>query len=132
MSMSFPEPPVVLPVSRFIDQERVDRYAVAAHDPNPIHRDTPEAYSGPFGQPVAHGMLVLAVLSEAMSAAFGWRWAQGGSLKVRFRSPALLPTTVTARAQLKSAHEGLAVYDVLCEDPRGEVLLDGTASAPFL
>jgi 3-hydroxybutyryl-CoA dehydratase len=126
------EPPVVHPVTRLIDQARVDRYALAAHDPNPIHRDTPEAAEGPFGQPVAHGMLVLALVSEAMTEAFGRRWAESGSLKVRWRAPAVPPISVTARATLRSAHEGLAVYDVLCEDPTGEVLLDGTASARFL
>ena len=132
MNILVGEPPVVRPVTRLIDQARVDRYARAAHDPNPIHRDTPEAASGPFGRPVAHGMLVLALVSEAMTEAFGQRWAESGSLKVRWRAPAVPPVTVTARARLRSAHEGLAVYDVVCEDPTGEVLLDGTASARFL
>lgn len=132
MIIPLDEPPVVHAVTRLIDQALVGRYALAAHDPNPIHRDSPEAAAGPFGRPVAHGMLVLAVLSEAMTVAFGRRWAESGTLKVRWRSPAVPPISVTARATLKSAHEGLAVYDVLCEDPTGEVLLDGTASARFL
>jgi acyl dehydratase len=131
MTLSFDEPPVVLPVTRLIDQARVDRYAVAARDMNPIHRNTPEALESQFGQPVAHGMLVLSLISEAMTNAFGTRWAHGGSLQVRFRSPALVPVSVTARAALRTAHEGVAVYDVVCEDPRGEVLLSGRASAPF-
>ena len=126
------EPPLVLPLTRLIDQTGVDRYALAAHDPNPIHRDTPEAAEGPFGRPVAHGMLVRALVSEVMTEAFGARWADSGALKVRWRSPAVPPITVTARATLRSAHEGLAVYDVVCEDPTGDVLLDGTASARFL
>ena len=132
MNVLLGEPPVVRPVTRLIDQARVDHYARAAHDPNPIHRDTVEAAEGPFGRPVAHGMLVLALVSEAMTEAFGQRWAETGSLKVRWRAPAVPPITVTARARLRSAHEGLAVYDVVCEDPTGEVLLDGTASARFL
>ena len=126
------EPPVVRPLTRLIDQARVDRYALAARDPNPIHRDSPEADEGPFGRPVAHGMLVLALVSEAMTVAFGVRWADSGILKVRWRSPAVPPIRVTCRATLKSAHEGVAVYDVVCEDPTGVVLLDGTASARFL
>lgn len=132
MNFTLREPPRPLPLTRLIDQARVDRYALAAHDPNPIHRDTPEAAEGPFGRPVAHGMLVLALVSEVMTEAFGRRWAEGGSLKVRWRAPAVPPITVTARATLRSAHEGLALYDVVCEDPTGEVLLDGTASARFL
>jgi 3-hydroxybutyryl-CoA dehydratase len=120
--------PTIEPVTRLIDQPRVDKYAVAARDPNPIHRETPEAYAGPFGRPVAHGMLVLALVSEAMTNAFGEAWERGGSLKVRWRQPALVPVEVTARATLKSEADGVATYDVSCEDAHGEALLTGTAS----
>ena len=125
------DPLVVAPLTRLIDQPRVDRYAEAAHDPNPIHRDTPQAAASQFGRPIAHGMLVLALVSEAMAAAFGERWAAGGSLRIRFRAPALPPITVTARAELRSAADGVATYDVACEDGDGETLLSGTASAPY-
>lgn len=123
--MSAPE---VVGVTRLIDQPRVDRYAEAAHDPNPIHRETPEAYAGPFGRPVAHGMLVLAPLSEAMANAFGEAWASSGALKVRWRVPAITPVTVTASATLKADADGVATYDVRCETEDGETLLTGTAS----
>lgn len=116
-------------VTRLLDQPRVDRYAEAAHDPNPIHRETPEAYAGPFGQPVAHGMLVLAVASEALTDAFGAAWGETGTLKVRWRSPALTPVTVTATVTLRGEVDGVATYDVTCADQRGETLLTGTASA---
>ena len=73
-------------------------------------------------------MLVLALVSEAMTNAFGEAWERGGSLKVRWRQPALVPIEVTARAVLKSEHDGVATYDVSCEDASGEALLTGTAS----
>lgn len=115
-------------VTRLIDQPRVDRYAVAARDPNPIHRETPEAYAGPFGQPVAHGMIVLGLVSEAMTGAFGEAWPQTGSVKVRWRNPGLTPFTATARAELKRDLDGVATYDITCTDDRGETLLTGTAT----
>ena len=122
--------PVSIAVTRHIDQPRVDRYAVGAHDMNPIHRETPEAYAGPFGRPVAHGMLVLSLVSEAMSNAFGETWERGGSLKVRWRQPAFVPLDITARATLKAEAGGVATYDVVCEDGAGETLLTGSASVP--
>ena len=117
-------------VTRVIDQAHVDRYAVAAHDMNPIHRETPEAYAGPFGRPVAHGMMVLALVSEAMTDAAGDGWASAGALKVRWRSPAFPPVRVTARATLRGEADGIATNDIVCEDERGETLLTGTATAP--
>ncbi len=129
--MSDPVAPEVPSVSRRLDQPRVDRYAAAARDPNPIHRDTPEARASQFGRPIAHGMLVLALVSEAMTRAFGERWAAGGALKVRWRAPAVPPVTVTARTALRGVAGGSATYDVVCETEGGEVLLTGIASAPL-
>lgn len=123
--------PVVPSVTRLIDQARVDAYADAARDFNPIHRETPEAYAGPFGRPIAHGMLVLALASEAMSSAFGEAWAASGSMKVRWRQPAIQPVEVTAAAELKSDAGGVASYEVTCSTADGEVLLTGTASVRY-
>ena len=123
--------PEVVPVTRLIDQPLVRAYAAAAHDPNPLHTDEAYAATTPFGRPVAHGMLVLALVAEAMAATFGEAWARGGTLSVRWRSPAMPPCTVTARALLKSEAGGVATYDVSCEDEAGTLLLTGTASAPL-
>jgi acyl dehydratase len=120
----------VEPVTRLLDQARVDAYARAARDPNPLHLDAQVARRSGFEGTIAHGMLVLALVSEAMSAAFGRRWAEGGSLKIRWRAPALIPLTVTARAELRSEQDGVVTYDVTCEDEQGRVLLTGAASAP--
>ncbi len=120
--------PAVPSVTRRIEQERVDRYAVAGRDPNPIHRETPEAYAGPFGRPAAHGMILLALVSEAMGAVFGLAWAETGAFKVRWRSPALPPVTVTAAATLKKDVDGLATYEVAVTDEHGETLLTGTTT----
>jgi 3-hydroxybutyryl-CoA dehydratase len=124
-------PPEVPSVTRLLDQARVDAYAEAAHDHNPIHIDADFAATTMFGQRIAHGMLVLALVSEAMTAAFGTRWATSGALKVRWRAPAIPPVTVTARAALRSADAGVATYDVTCEAEDGTVLLAGTASAAY-
>ena len=128
--------PRVQPVTRLLDQPRVDAYARAARDPNPLHLDAQVARRSGFDGTIAHGMLVLALVSEAMSGAFGRRWAEGGALKVRWRAPALVPATVTARAELRSHVDGVATYDVSCEGEGegegegGTALLTGTASVP--
>ena len=121
-------PPEVAPVRRLIDQDRVDAYAQAARDHNPIHTDAPFAAATDFGRPIAHGMLVLALVSEAMTGAFGARWAEAGALKVRWRAPAVQPVTVTASAEPRGLDDGVASYDVRCADEHGTVLLTGTAS----
>ena len=124
-------PPAVPAVTRLLDQERVNAYAEVARDRNPIHLDPDFARQNGFDSSIAHGMLVLSLVSEAMSAAFGERWANGGTLKIRWRAPALIPVTVTARAELRSESDGVATYDVTCEDQRGTALLTGIASVAY-
>ncbi len=125
------EAPVIVPVTRLIDQARVDAYADAGHDHNPLHLDTPEASASQFGRPIAHGMLVLALVSEMMANTFGQRWTEGGHFKVRWRAPAIPPVTITASAELKSSSDDVATYDVACTSDDGTVLLTGTARAPL-
>ncbi len=123
--------PEVASVTHLVDQAMVEAYARAARDPNPLHTDTEYAKTTPFGRPIAHGMLVLSFVAEAMAAAFGEQWASGGTLSVRWRAPASQPVTVTARAGLRSDSDGVATYDVTCEDETGALLLTGTASARY-
>ncbi|MDA1061645.1 MAG: MaoC family dehydratase [Chloroflexi bacterium] len=121
-------PSEVASVSRLIDQARVVAYATASRDLNPMHTDPAVAAATDFGRPVVHGMLLLALVSEAMGATFGARWAEAGTLKVRWRAPAMQPVTVTAHVAPRGVTDGLASYDVRCEDEHGTVLLTGTAN----
>jgi 3-hydroxybutyryl-CoA dehydratase len=123
--MSAPE---VRPVVRALDQAMIDRYADASGDHNPIHVDLEFARSTPMGGTIAHGMLVLAFMSEMMTACFGPAWLSTGTLDVRFRAPARPGDTVTARARAaESKEEGRLRYAVECVNQSDEVLISGTA-----
>src|SRR3972149_5769856 len=82
-------PPEIPSMVRLVSQEVIDRYAAASGDYNPIHVDPEYARGTPFGGTIAHGMLVLAYISEAMTAAFGRRWWGGGGAAAA-RAPPLL------------------------------------------
>lgn len=123
--------PPVAPLSRRVTQESIRRYAEASGDYNPIHVDEEYARATPFGGIIAHGMLVLAYLSEMMAAAFGDDWLAGGRLKVRFRAPARPGDTLTVRAEARRAREvnggRVFEYNVACSNQGGETLVSGTA-----
>lgn len=72
---------------KLITQDVINSYAAASGDDNLIHIDADFASHGPFGRIVAHGMLVLACISEMLTEAFGRSWLESGRLKVRFRAP---------------------------------------------
>ncbi|MDP6102673.1 MAG: MaoC/PaaZ C-terminal domain-containing protein, partial [Dehalococcoidia bacterium] len=63
-------------ISKVVTQEYINAYAEASGDHNPLHLDQKFAADTHFGQIVAHGMLVLAYVSEMMAQAFGRHWLE--------------------------------------------------------
>jgi 3-hydroxybutyryl-CoA dehydratase len=109
----------------------LSRYAEASGDFNPIHIDEAFAKTTPFGGTIAHGMLVLAFISEMMTIAFDDRWLKGGKLDVRFRAPARPGDLVTASAAPAKHDDAFLKYDVQCMNQKGEVLVSGSAQVPL-
>ena len=123
--------PAVAPVVKRLSQEQLIRYADASGDHNPIHIDETFARATPFGGTIAHGMLVLASISEMMAAAFGEAWLSGGKLRVRFRAPARPGDTITAGARPQAVRDSATlIYAVECRNQDDERLISGTAEVP--
>ena len=115
-------------VTKALTQEKIARYADASGDRNPLHIDPAFAATTQFGGTIAHGMLVLAYISEMMIAAFGQSWSGNGSLKVRFRGAARPGDTVTASGRVAATDAERLVCEVECRDGAGEVLISGEAT----
>ena len=129
--------PAVAPVVKTISQEQIARYADASGDHNPIHVDEAFARTTPFEGTIAHGMLVLASISEMMAAAFGEAWLTRGRLRVRFRAPARPDDTITATAEALSSsnaspRRSMLRYAVECRNQDNELLISGTAEVSEL
>jgi acyl dehydratase len=52
-----------------VDQRRIDLFAEATGDHQWIHVDVERAKAGPYGAPIAHGFLTLAMLPELVASA---------------------------------------------------------------
>ncbi len=114
-------------LAKTLSQEKIDRYARASGDFNPIHVDPAFAAQTPFGGTIAHGMLLLAYLSEMLTGAFGRAWLSGGRLKVRFKGAARPGDVVTARGRVQRVKGERGVCSVECLNHQGEVLVTGEA-----
>ena len=114
-------------VTKTITQEKINRYAGASGDHNPLHLDPAFAATTQFGGTIAHGMLVLAYISEMMIAAFGEAWLMGGRMKVRFRGAARPGDTVTASGRVVGNDGGKTSCEVECRNQTGDVLVSGDA-----
>lgn len=83
-------PPALEIVERTITQDQLTAYSQASGDHNPLHLDPAFAATTQFGGIIAHGMLTLALVSEAMGRAYGKAWLESGALKIRFKGAAYL------------------------------------------
>ena len=122
-------------ISRKVTQERVNLYAEAAKDFNPVHLDEEFARTTQFGRRIAHGMLTLAFVSEMLEAAFPGTYAAGGELDVRFKAPVYPGETVETWGEIISVKSNDEVDLVRCragcskED--GTEVVTGHATVPL-
>jgi acyl dehydratase len=87
-----------------VTQEQVNLFADATGDHQWIHVDLERAKAGPFGGPIAHGFLTLAllpVLGQGVYRVDGLTMGLNyGTNKVRFPSPVPVGSRVRAGAEL--------------------------------
>ena len=92
-----------------ITQDRVNLFADATDDHQWIHVDIAAAKAGPFGGPIAHGYLTLALsnyflpqILEVQGVSMGVNY---GTDKVRFPAPVPVGSRVRASAEMVEAAE---------------------------
>ena len=123
-------------IEKTITQQQIERYADAAGDHNPIHLDADFATGAEFGGAtldgtIAHGMMILASVSEMLTVAFGEDWLNSGRLKVRFRGPVYPGETVTAFGSVKRVNSVEGARELTCavgvRKDNGDVSISGDA-----
>ncbi len=118
------------PLARTVTQEQIDAYAQASGDHNPIHVDPEFARSVGLHGTIAHGLLDMAILTEAVA-----RWAGGfanvASVGCRFSKPLLPGETVTCSGRVTEVDETqrLAILQLEAVSSSGDrVLTNGRAT----
>lgn len=118
-------------LQKSLTQEQVNLYAEASRDFNPIHIDEEFAKKTPLGGTIAHGMLILAYVSQMMAVAFGRDWLVGGKLNIRFKEPARPGDTIMVSGKIsklgKSGRETIISCDVQCCNQKNELIITGEA-----
>ncbi len=116
---------------RLVTQSKINLYAQASQDFNPIHIDESFAKKSPLGGTIAHGMLILAYISQMMTSAFGQNWLSGGKLDMRFKSPARPGDIITVSGKIrkisKVGEKTFSNCEVMCLNQKGETIIVGTA-----
>ena len=118
-------------LNKTITQPDINLYAEASRDFNPIHIDEEFAKNTPLGGTIAHGMLVLAYVSQMLTDAIGIKWLTGGKLDARFKTPARPGDTLTISGRVTKVQEAgsetLLSIDINCRNQKDEVIISGEA-----
>ena len=119
-------------ISKLVTQEQINRYAEVSGDSNPVHLDAGFAAETTFGRIVAHGMLVLAFVSEMLTRQFGQEWLESGTLKVRLRAPVYPGDSVLTYGVVNRLVSESGVHRVQCaigcRKADGQEVMTGVAS----
>jgi len=114
-------------LTRLVTQEQINAYAEASGDYNPLHIDPEFAAGTELGGTVAHGMLILAYLSEFMTENFGVHWIKSGSLSARFKGAAYPGDAILVSGKVTSVEYEdefiLVECDVLCSNQKEEPVI---------
>ena len=98
-----------------------------------IHVHPKVAKAAGFETTVAQGLMAADYISEMMELLLGKEWYEYAKLSLAFTRPALRGDTLTANGRLaESVEEGAVVrkvYEVWCQNQRGEAVATGTARA---
>lgn len=115
--------PVVKPA---ITRDQLNAYAVAAADANRIHLDEEFAHEAGFPSVIAHGMLSMAFLADAVAANFPSNQYRFARMRTRFRKVTFPGDVLRCEGKLKAVHDdGSLLVTIATVNQKGEVTTDG-------
>ena len=114
-----------------ITEEMVENFADFSGDYNPLHLDPVFARSTPYGETIAHGMLILGHISDMMIQEFGHYWISNGKLKIRFKAPVFIPSEIFTYGEIRKivteSQTSLVECLIGCRDQTGKEVIRGDA-----
>lgn len=116
--------------ARTVTEADIVGFAGLSGDWHPLHTDAAHAGRGPFGQRIAHGMLVLAILTGLAPLDPETVLAFYGIDRLRFLRPTFIGDTIHVVSVVKEAQprddaSGVIASDVSVLDEQGNVLVAG-------
>jgi 3-hydroxybutyryl-CoA dehydratase len=86
---------------KHLSQEKINRFAGVSGGTGFIHVDPEFGKKTRFQSTLAHGILLLAYLSEMMKNNFGIAWFTSGDMEIRFVGPAKPGDTLVTRGKIQ-------------------------------
>ncbi|SLN66235.1 Phosphate acetyltransferase [Oceanibacterium hippocampi] len=116
-------------LSRTLNREDIELFAVMSGDVNPAHVDEAFARNDMFHKVIAHGMWGGALISAVLGTELPGPGTIYLNQSMSFRRPVGLGDTVTARVTVreKNPEKQRLLLDCVCLNQDGETVIEGTA-----
>jgi len=122
---------LITPLTRRVSQSDIHRYSRASGDLNPIHLDPDYAVRVGLPGTIAHGLLEMAILAEALTRWMG-RTGRLSHLSCRFSKPLQAGDSITCSGRVVAVEGDVADLELEAISDRGARLLThGRATVRF-
>lgn len=117
-------------LKRRLTQKDIELFAAVSGDVNPAHMDEHYAENSLFHGVIGHGMWSGGLISTVLGTELPGPGTIYLEQDMRFKKPVMLGDEVTVRVSVKSKRDDkpVVVFDCICLNEKGEVLLEGTAT----
>ena len=117
-------------LKRRLTQKDIELFAAVSGDVNPAHMDEHYAENSLFHGVIGHGMWSGGLISTVLGTALPGPGTIYLEQDMRFKKPVMLGDEVTVRVSVKSKRDDkpVVVFDCICLNEKGEVLVEGTAT----
>ena len=107
----------------------VRQFAEISGDRNPVHLDATYAAQTRFGRPIAHGMLVVGLISAVLGTELPGPGSIYLSQTLQFRAPVYIDDTVTAMVEVTAIRpdKPIVTLKTVCINQSGQVVIEGEA-----
>lgn len=112
-----------------LTKDKVESFARATGDYNPLHMDEDYAHNSQFGSRIVHGVLLTGIISGMLGTRLPGLGTIAREMSAKFRRPAYVGETVKATIELTRKKERLrmAIFKYRVENGEGEMVVKGKA-----
>lgn len=117
-------------LTRTLTQKDIALFAVVSGDVNPAHMNPAFAQQSFFHGIIGHGMWTGALISTLLGTVMPGPGTIYLGQEMQFKHPVRVGDAITVRITVKSkrADKHIVVLDCLCQNEKGEVIVEGTAT----
>lgn len=117
-------------LKRRLTQKDIELFAAVSGDVNPAHMDEHYAENSLFHGVIGHGMWSGGLISTVLGTELPGPGTIYLEQDMRFKKPVMLGDEVTVGVSVKSKRDDkpVVVFDCICLNEKGEVLVEGTAT----